>query len=163
MTFHGKNFVGNDLSALGQKTFRGFDPKAGQQLEPVFYQATDEEIDNALNLASDAATILREASSDKIAAFLESIAKEIDALGDALIDQAMLESGLGRDRLIGERGRTTNQLRMFATLVREGSSVGARIDRAMPDRKPLPRPDLRRMLIPIGPIAVFGASNFPLA
>jgi len=163
MAFHGKNFVGNELSALGRKTFRGFDPKAGQPLEPAFYQATDEEIDAALNLASDAAPALREASAETIASFLDAIAQEIEALGDALIERAMLESGLGRDRLAGERGRTTNQLKMFATLVREGSYVDARIDSALPDRKPLPRPDLRRMLIPIGPIAVFGASNFPLA
>ncbi len=163
MTFHGKNFIGSQLSALGQKTFRAFDPKAGKQLDTPFHQATDEEIDRALNLASDAAPALREMSADKIADFLDAIAREIDALGDALIDQVMIESGLARDRLTGERGRTTNQLRMFASLVREGSYVDARIDLPLPDRKPLPRPDLRRMLIPIGPVAVFGASNFPLA
>jgi NADP-dependent aldehyde dehydrogenase len=163
MTFHGKNFIGSQLSALGQETFRGFDPKAGKQLDIPFHQATDEEIDRALNLASDAAPALREASAETIADFLDTIANEIEALGDTLIDQVMLESGLGRDRLTGERGRTTNQLRMFAALVREGSYVDARIDPALPDRKPLPRPDLRRMLIPIGPVAVFGASNFPLA
>src|SRR6185369_10174314 len=108
MTFHGKNFIGSQLSALGQKTFRGFDPKAGKQLDAPFHQATDEEIDRALNLASDAAPVLREMSAEAIANFLEAIAKEIEALGDVLIDQVMLESGLGRDRLTGERGRTTN-------------------------------------------------------
>jgi alpha-ketoglutaric semialdehyde dehydrogenase len=163
MAFHGKNFIGTQLSALGKKTFFGFDPRAGKQLGPAFHQVTDEEIDRALNLASDAALALRETSAEKIADFLDTIAKEIESLGDGLIAQVMLESGLGRDRLTGERGRTTNQLRMFAALVREGSFIDARIDLALPDRKPLPRPDLRRMLIPIGPVAVFGASNFPLA
>jgi 2,5-dioxopentanoate dehydrogenase len=163
MAFHGKNFVGNQLSVQGKKTFHGFDPKAGKQLEPAFYQAIDEEIDLALNLASDAAPVLRATGAEEIAGFLETIAQEIEALGDALIEQVMQESGLGRDRITGERGRTTNQLRMFAALVRDGSYVDARIDSAMPDRKPLPRPDLRRMLIPMGPVVVFGASNFPLA
>jgi NADP-dependent aldehyde dehydrogenase len=106
---------------------------------------------------------LRELEAERIAAFLDTIAAEIEALGDTLIDQAVTESGLTKDRLTGERGRTANQLRLFATLVREGSYVDARIDTALPDRKPLPRPDLRRMLIPIGPVVVFGASNFPLA
>src|SRR5208283_4154828 len=94
---------------------------------------------------------------------LESIADEIGALGDALVERAALESGLSKERLTGERARTVNQLRMFAALVKEGSYLDARIDTALPDRKPLPRPDLRRMLIPIGPVVVFGASNFPLA
>ena len=116
-----------------------------------------------MNLAADAAPALRESSAETIAGFLENIAAEIEAIGDPLIDQAMSESGLGRDRLSGERGRTVNQLRLFANLVKEGSFVDARIDPALPDRKPLPRPDLRRMLIPIGPVVVFGASNFPLA
>jgi len=116
-----------------------------------------------LNLSADAVPVLREQSAEAIANFLEEIGKQIEALGDALIEQAMTESGLGRDRLSGERGRTVNQLRMFAGLVREGSFVDARIDTALPDRKPVPRPDLRRMLMPLGPVAVFGASNFPLA
>src|SRR3954467_4931530 len=163
MAFHGKNFIGAQLSALGSKTFNGFDPRAGKKTDALFYQATDEEIDEALNLASDAAPLLRMASAETIADFLETIAAEIESLGDALLDQVITESGLGRDRVTGERGRTANQLRMFAALVREGSYVDARIDPAMADRKPLPRPDLRRMLIPIGPVAVFGASNFPLA
>ncbi len=162
MTFHGKNFIGNELSALGKKTFHGFDPRAGRQLDSVFYQATDEEIDRAMNFAADAAMVLHETSAEKIAEFLEAIAAELESLGDALIEQASLESGLGRDRLMGERGRTTGQLLLFADVVREGSFVDARIDPALPDRKP-PRPDIRRMLIPLGPVAVFGASNFPLA
>jgi 2,5-dioxopentanoate dehydrogenase len=163
MTLQGKNFIGAQLSARGQKTFSGHDPRAGKQLETAFHEATLEEIDDALNLAADAAPSLRAASAETITGFLENIAAEIEALGDQLIDQAVAESGLGRDRLTGERGRTVNQLRLFANLVKEGSFVDARIDPALPERKPLPRPDLRRMLIPIGPVVVFGASNFPLA
>jgi 2,5-dioxopentanoate dehydrogenase len=163
MSFHGKNFIGTRLSALGKKTYFGFDPKAGKPLDVLFHQATDEELDEALNLAADAALALRQMSADAIAKFLKSIATEIEALGDQLIEQASLESGLPKDRLTGERGRTTNQLRMFAHLVAEGSFVDAHIDIALPDRKPVPRPDLRRMLVPIGPVVVFGASNFPLA
>lgn len=163
MTLHGQNFIGAKLSARGQKTFSGHDPRAGKQLETAFHEATLEEIDDAMNMAADAAPALRASSAETIVGFLENIAAEIEALGDRLIDQAVTESGLGRDRLTGERGRTVNQLRLFANLVKEGSFVDAHIDPALPERKPLPRPDLRRMLIPIGPVVVFGASNFPLA
>jgi NADP-dependent aldehyde dehydrogenase len=163
MALHGKNFIGTELSASGHKTFYGFDPRAGKQLDTPFYQGTSEEVDRALSLATDAFPILREASAETIAGFLENIASEIEALGDELIQQAGIEAGLSAARVTGERGRTTGQLRMFASLVKEGSFVDARIDPALPDRKPLARPDIRRMLIPIGPVVVFGASNFPLA
>lgn len=163
MTFHGKNFVGAQLSAEGGKTFFGVDPRTGKQLNTAFHQASAPEIDRALELAGAAFTTLRQCSADQIGGLLDAIASEIEALGDDLIAQASAESGLGRERLTGERGRTVNQLRMFAAVVREGSFVDARIDGALPDRKPLPRPDIRRMLVPIGPVVVFGASNFPLA
>ncbi len=163
MGLHGKNFIGSELSAAGAKTFYGFDPRAGKQLDTAFHQGTTEEVDRALSLAADAFPILREASAETIAGFLEAIASEIEALGDELIQQAGIEAGLSPARLTGERGRTTGQLRMFANLVKEGSFVDARIDPALPDRKPLARPDIRRMLIPMGPVVVFGASNFPLA
>ncbi|MWM14975.1 aldehyde dehydrogenase family protein, partial [Escherichia coli] len=94
---------------------------------------------------------------------LEAIASQIEALGDALIERAMAESALPRPRLEGERGRTCNQLRLFASVVRAGDAVGARLDSALPERKPLPRSDLRMRRIALGPVAVFGASNFPLA
>jgi 2,5-dioxopentanoate dehydrogenase len=163
MTLHGKNFIGSKLSALGKKTYFAYDPRAGKQLDTAFHEATQEEINQALELATSAFSVLRESTAETITGFLEAIASEIEALGDALIDMAVSESGLGRDRLTGERGRTVGQLRLFAALVKDGSFVDARIDPALPDRKPLPRPDLRRMLIPIGPVVVFGASNFPLA
>jgi NADP-dependent aldehyde dehydrogenase len=95
--------------------------------------------------------------------FLDAVAAEIMAAGDDLLKRANVETGLPTDRLTGERGRTCGQLKAFAALIREGSWVDARIDPAMPDRQPLPRPDLRRMLVPVGPVVVLGASNFPLA
>lgn len=163
MALHGRNFIGFALSSEGSQRIQAFDPKAGRQLEDVFHEATEGEIERAASLAEAAFATLRRVEPERIAAFLEAVAREIEALGEALLNQAAMESGLGIDRLTGERGRTANQLRLFAGLVREGSYVEARIDTALPDRKPLPRPDLRRMLIPMGPVAVFGASNFPLA
>jgi NADP-dependent aldehyde dehydrogenase len=162
MALHGKNFLGSTLSARGDKTFRGYDPRLAKALETEFHEATGEEIQRALELATGAFAELRQRSPQEIAALLERIADEIEALGDSLIEQASAEAGFGRDRLTGERARTTGQLRLFAELVKEGSFVDARIDPALPNRKP-PRPDLRRMLLPIGPVVVFGASNFPLA
>jgi 2,5-dioxopentanoate dehydrogenase len=97
------------------------------------------------------------------AAFLRRIGEEIEGLGEELLTVCSAETGLGRDRLAGERARTVNQLRMFASLIEEGSWIDARIDTAQPDRKPVPKPDVRRMLEPLGPVGVFAASNFPLA
>lgn len=162
MTLHGKNLIGSELSALGQKKFYGTNPQTSEPLPTAFCQATEEEIDRALNLAADAFLTLRDASPERISAFLEAIARELESLGDVLIEQTVLETGLRRERLVSERTRTTNQLQLFAELVRDGSYLDARIDLELPDRTP-PRPDLRRMLIPVGPVVVFGASNFPLA
>ncbi|MCI0663514.1 MAG: aldehyde dehydrogenase (NADP(+)), partial [Acidobacteria bacterium] len=135
----------------------------GTELVPEFQEATEEQIDQALAGAYDAFHDYRRRSAEDRAFFIERIAEEINSLGDELIERAHLETALPKDRLTGERGRTVNQLRLFAELIREGSWVDARIDRAIPDRPPLPKPDIRRMLIPSGPVAVFGASNFPLA
>jgi NADP-dependent aldehyde dehydrogenase len=114
-------------------------------------------------LAEQAFEEYRKQPPEKVAGFLEQIAQEIDLLGDELIQRANAETALPEARLTGERLRTVNQLKMFAQIVREGSWVEARIDRAMPDRKPIPKPDLRRKMVPIGPVVVFGASNFPFA
>ncbi len=163
MPFHGKNFIGSQLSADGETLIHGFNPATGTPLADAFHQATPNEIDRAAKLAASAFEAFREKPAEDVAVFLEHVAAEIEALGDALLDQASLESGLTKDRLTGERARTVNQLRMFAGIVRDGAYLDVRIDTALPDRKPLPRPDLRRMLFPLGPVAVFGASNFPLA
>jgi len=117
----------------------------------------------ALTNAAQAFEIYKKTSPAQRAQLLRGIAAAIEALGDELLETASRESNLPLARLTGERGRTCNQLRLFADLVEEGSWVEATIDTALPDRQPLPRPDLRRMLVPIGPVVVFGASNFPLA
>lgn len=163
MAIHGKNIIGADLSAVRSETFQGYNPRQGTPTADRFHEAEPAEIERAAKLAGAAAGELQGLDAEAVAAFLEAIREEILALGDALVEKADEETALGLDRLRGERDRTTNQLKLFADLVREGSWVDARIDPALPDRKPLPRPDIRRMLQPLGPVAVFGASNFPLA
>ncbi len=162
MELHGKNIVGHERSAEGTVTFRALAPGRDQPLDPQFHEATDAEVHAAFERAAEAFATCRRRRVD-FAPFLECIAGEIEALGDALITRAAEETGLPEARLLGERGRTVGQLRMFAKVVRKGSWVDARIDHAIPDRKPIPKPDVRRMLIGIGPVAIFGASNFPLA
>ena len=163
MDLHGKNFIGNQVSAGTGAGFQGVDASTQKTLDPQFFEASEAEVDRALKLSSAAFETYRRVEPSNRAAFLRAIASELEAIGDALIDRANSETALGVDRLRSERGRTTAQLRMFADLIEEGSWVDARIDRAIPDRKPLPKPDIRRMRIPLGPVVVFGASNFPLA
>ena len=163
MSLHGKNFIAGQLSTAGGQTVPVTSPLNRATLEPPFFQATGREVDQALASATQAFDTFRETTGDERASLLEQIADEITALGDTLIRRAQEETGLPEARLTGERGRTTGQLRLFANVVREGSWVDARIDTAIPDRQPLPKPDLRRMLGPVGPVVVFGSSNFPLA
>lgn len=163
MPLHGKHFIGETLSAEGQTVFFGVNPATQQRLEPAYHEATSGEVERAMHGAAEAFERIGELTPDGVAGFLEDIGQRIVALGDALIERASAETGLTAARLTGERGRTVGQLKLFADLVREGSWVGARIDRALADRKPAPRPDLRRMMIAMGPVVVFGASNFPLA
>ncbi|MFK7750545.1 MAG: aldehyde dehydrogenase (NADP(+)) [Kordia sp.] len=159
----GKNYIGNSLSADGTITYRTFNPKTNTTNENIYSEATSKEIQEAVNLASEAFKEFRTISGVKKAAFLNAIADEILALDDELVKVYMSETGLPEGRAKGERGRTIGQLRTFAKLIEEGSWVEARIDPAQPERIPNPRVDLRKMLVPIGPIVVFGASNFPLA
>lgn len=163
MELHGQNIIGNSASAQGLETFTASNPATGSRIETVFYIAVEAEVDRAVDLAAQAFPVYRGLTGEARAAFLDRIAEEIVELGDALLELANRETGLPLPRLTGERGRTVGQLKMFAALLREGSWVEARIDRALPDRLPLPRADLRRMLLPLGPVAVFGASNFPFA
>ncbi|CAN5713743.1 aldehyde dehydrogenase (NADP(+)) [soil metagenome] len=121
------------------------------------------EIDASVQAASKAFEPYATLPPERRSAFLEAIAKKLEALGDAWLQTAHEETHLPLPRLTGERGRTCAQLRMFADLLREGSWVDARVERADPDRVGSPKPDLRRMLVPIGPVVVFGASNFPFA
>jgi len=163
MIMNTQNLAGYKYLPNSGKKFNGFNPATGTDLPGDFYPATLAEVDEAMNLADKAFAEYRYIDRFKKAAFLRSIGDEINALGDDLIERAMAETGLPATRLQGERARTTNQMYMFAQLVEEGSWVEAIIDTAIPDRKPLPRFDIRQMKVPIGPAVVFGASNFPLA
>jgi len=163
MELHGGNILGAEVAKSGKTTFRAVNPATGQELDPVIHQATEAESARALDLAEEAFAEYRRQPAEAIAKFLEAIAAGLEGLGQELIARAHAETALPEPRLLSERGRTMGQLRMFAALIREGSWVDARIDRPDPDRKPVPKPDLRRMLVPIGPVVVFGASNFPLA
>ena len=144
-------------------TFRAFNPSTGQALAGEYHDASPQEIETKMSAAAAAAGAYRTQSPARIAGFLERIAVELEGLGETLVSRAHAESGLPLNRLQNERGRTIDGVRMFADLVREGSWVNARIDVGDPTRKPAPKPDIRTMLIPIGPVVVFGASNFPLA
>lgn len=148
---------------VGEASFAAIDPATGQAIGPDFHEAGVGDVADAAALADQAFAVLSETSLEARALFLEAIADEIANIGDVLIERAMRESGLPRGRLEGERGRTIGQLRLFASIVREGGWIDVTIDPAMPDRAPLPRPDLRRRNVALGPVAVFGASNFPLA
>lgn len=125
-------------------------------------QANNQDIDKVMENAMQAFAAYRKTEPGVRAGFLEAIANNIEALGDKLIEQASAETNLPAPRLVGERGRTCMQLRMFAQMLREGSWVEASIDTAIPDKNP-PKPDIRKMLVPLGPVVVFGASNFPFA
>jgi NADP-dependent aldehyde dehydrogenase len=151
-------------SARGQEAvFKGIEAATGNEMEPAYGGASAADIERACALAAAAFDAYREKPLEARAKFLEKIADNILGLGDALIERAMKETGLPRARIEGERGRTMGQLKLFAAVVREGSWMEARHDPAMPDRKPLPRSDLRMRNVPLGPVVVFGASNFPLA
>ncbi|NER12811.1 aldehyde dehydrogenase family protein [Leptobacterium flavescens] len=159
----GKNYIGNKLSAKGNKTFTTFNPKLNIPNQYELTEATPEEIDEAVALASSAFRVYRNVPGTKRAAFLNAIADEILALGDELLEVYSSESGLPQGRAMGERGRTIGQLRAFADLISDENWREISIDEAIPGREPLPKPDLRKLLIPLGPVVVFGASNFPLA
>ncbi|MEG3115007.1 aldehyde dehydrogenase (NADP(+)) [Salinicola sp. 4072] len=155
---------------IGQQTVKGTrDPivainvATGERLPTEFFGGTSEDVARACELAWSAFDTYRETSLEERARFLETIADEIEAIGDDLIERAVAESGLPQGRIQGERGRTCGQLRLFAKTVRAGEWLDVRIDPALPDRQPMPRVDLRQRHIALGPVAVFGASNFPLA
>ena len=159
----GKNYIGNQLSANGNKTFKTFNPLLNIESNWEITEATQEEVNEAAQLATDAFKTYSKFSGAKKAEFLRAIAEEIEALGDELISVYSSESGLPAGRAMGERGRTVGQLRAFANHIDEGNWVDATIDTAIPDRQPLPKVDLRKMNVALGPVVVFGASNFPLA
>ena len=162
MNISGEMIIGQRIVRGSGKAIHAFDPARKIELEPAFGTATPEDLARACELADAAVEPYRALSLEQRATFLETIAQRIIDLGPALIERATQESGLPTARLEGERGRTVNQLRLFAKVVRDGYFLDATIDSALPDRAP-PRPDLRLSKIGLGPVAVFGASNFPLA
>jgi alpha-ketoglutaric semialdehyde dehydrogenase len=163
MELEGKSIIGRGRASASEKTFHAVNAATGERLEPAFHAVSEADFEKAMALASAAFPEYREMARARRAAFLRQIAANLEGLGDALIHRVMAESALPEGRVRGELGRTCGQLRFFAEIVHEGSWVDARIDTADPDRKPLPRQDLRSMLRPLGPVAVFCASNFPLA
>jgi NADP-dependent aldehyde dehydrogenase len=150
-------------SERGGGSFRGIDPATGTKLEPVYHYASLDELDRAANLAEDSFAVYSKLPGLERGRFLRHIAAGIESIGAEIVDRAHRETALPEARLKGELARTVNQLRLFALVVEEGSWANARIDPAQPDRKPLPRADIRSVLRPLGTVAVFGSSNFPLA
>ncbi|MFL1544571.1 aldehyde dehydrogenase (NADP(+)) [Pseudomonas sp. O39] len=163
MTLTGKMLIGQRATSGNREAIRAINPATGTPLEPAYAGGHGEHVEQACALAWAAFDTYRETSLADRAAFLEAVADNIEALGDTLIERAVAETGLPRPRIQGERGRTCGQLRTFARTVRAGEWLDVRVDTAQPERQPLPRADLRQRHIPLGPVAVFGASNFPLA
>ena len=163
MNITGQALIGANSVTGDGAVFSAYSPVSGKDIAPVFHTVNSAQIDQACTLAQQAFDAYRATDPETRARFLETIAQKIIDLGEPLILRAMAESGLPQARLEGERGRTVGQLKLFAEVLREGSWMDARIDPALPERKPLARVDLRMRMIALGPVAVFGASNFPLA
>ena len=159
----GKNYIGNKLSALGKISHKTINPKLNIENPTEFIEATSQEIEEAAQLAFEAFKAYRKVSGKEKASFLNAIADEILALDQELIDAYTTESGLPEGRALGERGRTIMQLKSFADLVSNENWKNNSFDAAIPDRQPLPKDDLRKTVTPLGPVVVFGASNFPFA
>jgi len=160
---NGKNIIASTHVDANEKNLNAINPASGLAIEGDFFKAGKSLVEQALTSATEAFQTYKLLNKDLKAAFLNAVADEIAAITEELVKRAAEESGLPLPRLQGEVGRTTGQLRLFANLVAEGSWVNAIIETAQPDRQPLPKSDIRRMMIPIGPVVVFGASNFPLA
>ena len=163
MELIGQSLIGAHRGSRQGKGFQAMNPQTGAPLPPVYYSATPEEVDQAVQLAAEAFASYSQTSGKARGVFLRRIADGFEEHKQEIAERAHIETALPMPRLLGEVGRTAGQLRMFAGVVEEGSWVQARIDPALPDRQPLPRADIRSMLRALGPVAVFGASNFPLA
>jgi len=159
----GRSLIGFREGAGSGDPSYATNPVTGQRLEPGFIPASSEEVDLAARLSAEAFDVYRRLPGRARGAFLRKIAANIEAIASEIVERAGQETALPAGRLQAETARTCNQLRLFARVAEEGSWVNARIDRAEPDRKPAPKPDIRSMLQPLGPVVVFGASNFPLA
>lgn len=159
----GCHWIAGVAQRSGSASFYGVDPSTQKRLEPAFCEAGAAEVDLALRAAAAVHPAFELIDRERRAGLLERIAQNIEELGTALLERAGSETGLPRGRLESERGRTCGQLRFFAQLVRRGDFLETHIEPGDPQRQPLPRPDLRRMQRAVGPVVVFGASNFPLA
>jgi alpha-ketoglutaric semialdehyde dehydrogenase len=163
MPITGDLLIGSQLRRGVGASFRAINPSTGETMEPAFSAGTALDVADACRLAGEAFDGFRALPLERRAALLDGVAQAILDLGDELVERVIAESGLLRGRVEGERNRTVGQLRLFAQVVRDGHFLDARLDKALPDRAPAPRPDLRLRNVPLGPVAVFGASNFPLA
>jgi len=160
MELLGKSIIGTGLGGDNGQLMHATNPTTGQRMEPDFHAATADEVEKAVNLAHQAFEHFSRTSGLEKSRFLRKIASNIEAHAPQIIERAERETALPKKRLQGETARTCGQLRLFAQVVEEGSWVMARLDRPDPNRIPIPKPDLRSMLRPLGPVVVFGASNF---
>lgn len=163
MSITGELLIGGQRRRGAGSAQKAVNPATGETMEPAFTDGTALDVADACRLAGEAFDDFRALPLERRAAFLDNIAQAILDLGDELVERVIAESGLLRGRVEGERNRTVGQLRLFAQVVRDGHFLDVRVDKALPDRAPAPRSDLRLRNLPIGPVAVFGASNFPLA
>ena len=163
MAFLGTSIIGYSSAKPIGNSFRGINPATNTELDELFYAATPNDVDQAATLAARAFNAYQKTSPAERAGFLRAIAQELELARPLFVARVPLETGLPEGRANGELGRTIGQLNMFANLVEAGHWVDARIDTALPDRAPAPKPDIRSMQVALGPVAVFGASNFPLA
>jgi 2,5-dioxopentanoate dehydrogenase len=163
LSLQGNSIINGGPRVGAGTSFHGVDPASGARLEPDYHCASLEDLNAAADLAGEAFEVYSKLLGKERGRFLRHVAGGIEAIVPELVERANRETALPEARLKGEAARTINQLRLFAQVVEEGSWVNARIDPAQPDRKPAPRSDIRSMMRPLGPVAVFGASNFPLA
>lgn len=163
MTITGKQLIQGQWQAGKGGSYKTVNPATGENLEPELSHADSSQIDAVVAAAAEAAPIFAATTLKQRGEFLEACANEIMALGDELLDRLKAETGYPQGRVEGERARTCNQLKLFASTIQHGEYLDARIDTALPDRQPLPRPDIRLYKQAIGPVVVFGASNFPMA
>lgn len=159
----GRLLVAGDWVTGQGAPVRSLEAETGTPLEPAYFAASDTQLAAACSAAAACFDEYRRLNPRRRARFLDAIAHQIEDLGEALIIRAMCETGLPRTRLESETSRTCNQLRLFGSALKDGKAIRARHDPALPDRQPAPRPDLRLDYVPLGPVVVFGASNFPLA
>jgi alpha-ketoglutaric semialdehyde dehydrogenase len=159
----GASLLGSQAVQGSGAVIHGINPRTGEVLEPGYALVGQSEVERAAALADEAFHSYRQTTPAERAAFLDTIADNIAALDGVLTERVIAETGIIRGRVEGETARTVNQLRLFAGVLREGNWHEARIDPAQPDRTPLPRVDIRLRKVPVGPVVVFGSSNFPLA